>query len=200
MNLEEFLIKVSSLSKPALLMFSAGVTLVYFSFFYDDGSTLKAAISRAQAELQAEREKEKESDLALKEIDTVKTYLEALTQQFNIVSAKLPRELQMAEVIRTVDIMSKQAELTIRTKEPRPLIKEQGIEVLPIQITADGSFSQIVRFLHYITATERIFRIQSLNLKADEDSRNSKAIKIRLDVASYRFVPEEMMGSKEAGQ
>jgi Tfp pilus assembly protein PilO len=181
-------------------MLSAGVTFFYFSFIYDDGSALSAEINKARSELEVERGKEEESELALKEVDIVKSSLEALTQQFNLVSAQLPRELQMGEVIRTVDIMSRQSELIIRTKEPKPSVKEKGIEVLPIQITADGTFSQVVKFLHYLTAIERIFRIQSLNIRSDEDGQNNKVIKIRLDLASYRFVPEEAMESKGAQQ
>jgi len=196
MNLDELLIKISSLSRSATLMLAAGVTFFYFSFLYDDGSVLITAINNAKAELELEREKEKESDLAIKEVDVVKNSLDALTQQFNVVSAQLPRELQMSEVIKTVDLVSKQSELTIRTKEPKPSIKEQGIEVLPIQIKADGTFGQIVKFLHYITAIERIFRVQSVNLSTEEDNRSgNRSIQIKLDVASYRFIPEELVES-----
>lgn len=198
MNLNELFIKLSSLSRSALVMISGAVTFIYYSAIYDDGSAVTAAIASTQAELVIQREKEKESDIAIREVDIVKSSLEALTQQFNIVSAQLPRELQMAEVIRMVDVIAKQSELTIRTKEPKPYSKDKGIEVLPIQITADGNFSQIVKFLHYLTAVERIFRVNSVVIRTEEENRtNVSLIKLKMDVASYRFVPEEVLESKE---
>jgi len=201
MNLTEFFIKLSSLSRTSILVLSVGVTFLYYSLLYDDGSSLKEAISNAEKELALEREKEKESDFALKEVEIVRSSLEALTQQFNVVSAQLPRDLQMAEVIRIVDSISKLSEITIRTKEPKTTIKEQVIEVLPIQITADGTFSQLIKFLYYVTAIERIFRVQSLNIQSEEDGKAKNAtIRVRVDIASYRFVPENILATKEAGK
>ena len=115
-----------------------------------------------------------------------------------MVSAQLPRDLQISEVIRIIDMLSRKAELNVKTKEPKPSSRERGIEVLPIQITADGNFSQIVKFVYYVTAIERIFRVQSLNLQADEDGRSgNKTIKMKLDVASFRFVPDSSERQKE---
>lgn len=198
MNLTEFLIKVSSLSRSTLIILSVGVTFFYYSFLYDDGSSLKLAISNAEKEIALEREKEKESDYALKEVEIVKASLADLNQQFKLVSAQLPRDLQMAEVIRIVDNIAKLAELTIRTKEPKPTTKEQVIEVLPIQITADGTFSQLVKFLHYVTGIERIFRLQRLNIVSEDGgSAKNSSIKIRIDIASYRFLPGDILATKE---
>jgi Tfp pilus assembly protein PilO len=193
MNLNEVLIKLSSLSRSMLVIASLGTTFFFYSFLYDDGTSLESNILTAKNDLQVEREKEKESDLALKEVEKVKGALEALTQQFNVVSSQLPRDFNMAEVIRIVDNVATKSELTIRGKEPKSLSKDKFIEMLPIQISADGHFNQVIQFLYYITAIERIFRVQSLNIRSEGDFQSKNTlIKIRMDLSSYRFVSEEV--------
>lgn len=198
--MNEYMIKLSSFGRGSLVIISLVLTGIFYVLLYDDGSSIEQRIAQVRSELQIEREKEVESDIAIREVDLVRNAIEALTQQFNVVSAQLPRELQMAEVIRIVDEVASISELNVRTKEPRPIVKEQGIDVLPIQITADGKFPQIIKFLHFMTSIERIFRVQIVNMKSENEMKPGTPIRVRFDISSYRFVPDQSNKSAGGGE
>lgn len=195
--MNEYLLRLSGFSKTSVVFFSLILGGAYFSFMYDDGTGFKTQIEQARADLEKEKEKEKESDLALKEIDLVKASLESLTQQFNLVSARLPREIQMAEVFKIIDGIARKSELSIKKMEPQTSRKEQVIEIVPIQITAEGKYYELIKFLHYVTSIERIFRVQNLQVRAQDEARMGAPVKITLDLVSYRFLPSEVTSTQQ---
>ncbi|PWU15962.1 MAG: hypothetical protein C5B49_11185 [Bdellovibrio sp.] len=161
--------------------------LFYISPFFDDGSAVDARIANVKGQLNAEKAKEKESDLALARIKQLKESYAALTDQFKIVSAAVPSDMQMSEVIRTVDSVSKIAGVSIRTKEPRKTIREDILEILPISVRADGTYSEITMFLYKMASVERIYRVRSFNMAASTDLKNRR-LPFEAEIASFRFV------------
>ncbi|MDW8190335.1 MAG: type 4a pilus biogenesis protein PilO [Pseudobdellovibrionaceae bacterium] len=188
--MNEFYIKVASLSKSAIFTILVASSLVYWGAFFDQGDSLKADINRLRRMIEEETNKEQKSDIALKEVDMVRSSLEALSQQLGLVSAQLPRDINMAEVIKTIDLISKESGLKITEKIPKELKKDQSIEILPLSIVAEGSYPQLVRFVYYVTSIERIYRIVSLKVNSDLN-RPDKSITANMEIASFRFVYEE---------
>ncbi len=196
--MNNLILKLSFFSRSQVLFYGMLITAFFYNFVYDDGTGLEFKIKQAKNEIKIEREKEIESDIALKEIVLVQNSLESLMQQFQIISAKLPREFQMSEIIKIVDKIAETSELSVRSKEPSAVIKSSLIETLPIVITGDGSFSQIVKFFHFASTIDRIFKIDSftVNVNADKKSSSSSAaenlVSLKLNLNSYRFLEERV--------
>lgn len=195
--MSNYLMMLSGLNRTITLMIAAFIGALFYSSMYDNGSSIEAQIATLNQELAVEREKEKESDLALKEIAMMKSSVAALNQQFSILSAQLPRTLQMAEVIRTVDTVSRATNFIIRSKEPKVSSTKDGVETLPIEISATASYAQMARFVHFISSLERIYKIQSLRISNQDFQKNNEESKVIMEVASFRFIPKDSEKSKD---
>lgn len=187
--MKNFIMIFSGFNRTITFMIAAFVSVAYYGSFYDNGSTIEKQIATLNQELAIEKEKEKESDLALKEIAMMKSSVEALKQQFTILSTQLPRTLQMAEVIRTVDTVSKATNFMIRSKEPKSSFTKDGVETLPIEVAGTSNYAQLTRFVHFISSLERIYKVQSLKISNADFQKNNEEVKVLLEVASYRYVP-----------
>lgn len=173
--------------------FMAGLILaaLYYFTLFDDGSLLDQQAMSAKQQIDAERTKEKESDLALTRIKQLRDSYSALTEHFKVVSTQIPTDLQMSEIIRTVDTMAKTSGIVIKTKEPRLPMKEDILETLPIRIQAEGSFSEIAMFIYNLSTIERIYRVRSFNISGPSDVRNLSKLKMEAELASFRFTGSE---------
>lgn len=168
----------------------------YYLTFFDDGSTLDAQAQNLRQQISTERTKEKESDQALARIKQLRESYAALTDQFKFVSAQIPNDIQMSEIIRTVDTMAKTSGILIKTKEPRQPVREDIVETLPIRVEAEGTFSEIAMFIYNLSTIERVYRVRHFSIKAPTDDRRTQKLTMDAEVASFRFAGTD---SKDAG-
>lgn len=189
--MNNFLMRMASMTTRKAIFFGLIATGVWYSLMFNDGSQLQTRLQKIDQDLQAERAKERESDAALKEIAAVQASLGNLSDQFRTVSAQLPTDIQMAEIIRTVDKVSQATGLTVKGKEPRTSIKQDMIEILPLRVSAEGTFAEITSFFYYLSTIERIVRIKSFKMNAPVEFRRNQRLNLEADIVSYKFVPPE---------
>ena len=185
------LLKVATLSVRGALISGGVLTGIWYFFIFNDGGDLQSKISNLDKDIQVEKTKEKESETALKEIAATQAAVGALADQFRIVSAQLPTDNQMAEIIRTVDKVAQVSGLSVKTKEPKPSIRHSVVEILPLHVTAEGTFSEITTFFYYLSTIERIVRVRSFVMSAPLDLQKSTKVHLESDVVSYKFIGSE---------
>lgn len=184
---------LAGMSYRQIFILGAIAGLLYYATGFDDGSRYENQQKQILADIEREKAAEKESEAALKEVDQVRTAVGALSDQFKATSQALPTEIQMSEVIRIVDAIASLARVSIKTKEPRQGVIRNVVEEVPLQLTVEGTYSQITQFLFYISNYERIMRIKKFSLNGiSGNSKNSGSARLNFDgqILSYRFVPE----------
>jgi type IV pilus assembly protein PilO len=166
---------------------------------YNDGSQIEASIQKVQADIQVEEGKAHEAEAALKEVERVRAAVGALGEQFRVVSQALPSEVQMADIIRTVDTVSKTAGVSIKSKEPQAVINHDYYEEIPLKISMQGTFSEITMFLYYISSLERVMRVKSFVISVPQAQGYSHQanplspvghLAFEGQIESFRFIPE----------
>lgn len=187
--MDNVLIRLAALSIQKSLMIGLLLTGFWYFALFDDGSILQGRIGRAQAELTTEQAKEKESDRALKEISTLQEAIANLADQFKSVSERIPTNIQMSEIIRTVDKVSDATGLSLKSKEPKKSSKQDLIEVLPLTVTAEGSFAEITSFFYYISTLERVVRVRGFKMVGPTDLKKNRTIQMSGEIVSYKFIP-----------
>lgn len=182
------LAKIASLKFNQAVIFGAIITAFFYYSMYDDGSQLDAKAASLRQQVEAEKVKERESDTALDRIKQLKESYALLTDQFKIASSQIPVEIQMSDIIRTVDLMAKTSNVLIKTKEPKQTLKEDIIEVFPIKVIAEGGYSDLTKFFYNLSTIERIFKIRSFSIQAPTDPKKSQKLTLEVELASYRFI------------
>lgn len=186
--------RFATLSLGQTLVAAGFVTFVYWQTSYDDGARFDRQSATLRTELETEKAKEQESDRATARVAQLKESYEALTEQFKIVSSQIPSDLQMPEIIKTVDTMAKTSGILVKTKEPRQPIRENVLEALPIRVQADGTFAEMTMFFYNLSTIDRIYRVKSFVFQAPQEGKlMGSRLNLDVELSSFRFVgaPDE---------
>jgi len=186
------LIRLASFSFQKCLVFSVVLGGIYYMMAFDDGSAIQAQITEAEKKVAEQEALAQKSEAALKEVEQVRTTVGALSEQFKTVSAALPSEVQMADIIRTVDFVSRKSGVSITNKEPKPVVNRDYFEEIPLKITLEGTYAEVTTFLFYLASTERIMKVNNFVMTLPQDRNRGITGTGRLlfegHVISYRFI------------
>jgi type IV pilus assembly protein PilO len=185
------LIRLASFSFQKTLIFSAILGGIYYMMAFDDGSSIQVKITEAEKKVQDADLLAKKSDEALKEVEAVRATVGALSEQFKTVSQALPSEVQMTDIIRTVDFVSRKSGVSIKTKEPKPVINRDYYEEIPLKISLEGTYAEITTFLFLLASTERIMKVNNFTVTLPKEKAKGTGpgrLVFEGQVISYRFI------------
>lgn len=191
--INNLLLRLAMFSFQKALVFSVVAGVIYFFIAYNDGSTVEAQIAKVQTDIQAQEKQSQEADAALKEVEQVRVAVAALSDQFKIVSAAIPSDVQMSDIIRAVDTIARASGVSVKSKEPKEVSNKEFYEEIPLDITLEGSFSQITMFMYYLTSMQRIMKVKNFSIaKQGNDARSGLSANAKLlfsgQIVSYRFI------------
>lgn len=198
------LLKLAVLAPKKLLILAGLAAVAYFFFMFDGGEQLKARLASVQKEIAAEKRALPESQAAIKELEAIRQSLATMGEEFSKVAQKLPSNIDQAEMIRTVDEIARLTGVSIKTKEPKPNVRKEVIEEVPLKLTMEGSFTQLVLFMYQVARVERIMKVKDFSMGIGRDARDTRADSSRLafdgEVVSYKFVGEPAATPNPRGQ
>ena len=193
--------RLASISQRSALIIGVIAGLFYYAFGFDDGSKIKAQLNKAKDALVKEQSLQVQSEEAIQQADKIKAALNQLSEQYKQVSQELPTEIQISEILKSFDSISEITGVTIKSKEQgRPLFKEKdNLEIFPLSLIAEGSYSGITQFLYYLSTLERIVRIKNIKVSNDDTNSNNEykgKITLRAEVLSFRLAADKA-GNKQ---
>jgi type IV pilus assembly protein PilO len=202
--INNILIRLAVMTMQRVAVIGVAFAVVYYFTMYNDGSAIETQIQQVQQNIQQEESKAQEAESALKEVERVRAAVGALAEQFRVVSQALPSEVQMADIIRTVDTISRTAGVSVKSKEPQPIVNHDYYEEIPLKISLQGTYSEITMFLYYVTSLERVMRIKSFTIGSPSANNggvheNPLApvghLNFEGEIESFRFIPEKAKAS-----
>lgn len=190
------LMRLAAMTMQKALIIGLLFAGIYYAMFFNDGSNYESRIAQLQKDIEVEEGVKRETEQAVREVEQVRANVAALSEQFKAVSAKLPNEVSMADVIKDVDGVARAAGVSIKTKEPMAVTNKDFYEEIPLRISVEGTYSEVTMFLYYISAMERIMRVKSFRMDNQQMHRGMQtAINGRLifdgEITAYRFVGEK---------
>lgn len=191
------LLKIAVLAPKKLLIFAGMATVAYFFFMFDGGERLQARLKTLRKEIAAEKKALPESQAAIKELEVIRQSLATMAEEFTRVAQKLPANIDQAEMIRTVDEIARLTGVSIKTKEPKPNVRKEVIEEVPLRLTMEGSFTQLVLFMYQVARVERIMKVEDFSMAVGREARaESSRLAFEGEVVSYKFVGEQQPDPK----
>jgi len=187
--MSQLLEKLAGMTNGKALILGLLLGLAYYSTVYDDGSTLTKQMAVLDTELQTAEAKKKDTEVTLQEEVRMKEAVGKLSQQYAFIATKLPSELKSSEMIRGIDSVAKMAGVSVKMKKPGSVAKKEVVEELPVDVTLEGTYSQIAQFIYYTSNLERLTRVLNFTLVAPEDRRDAP-LRFEGQVVSYMLAPE----------
>lgn len=181
--------KLASLTNGKALVIGLMVGLAYYFMMYDDGSALEAQIGALSGQLQQAEAKKKDTEATLAEEARMKDAVGKLSEQYAFIAKKLPSDLKSSEMIRGIDSVAKMAGVSVKLKKPGNVTKKEVVEELPVDVTLEGSYSQIAQFVFLTSNLERLTRVLNFSVVAQDDAKD-KPLRFEGQVVSYKLAPE----------
>ena len=199
----KFFFDLARLQFIQILVFGGVFLGVFYFTLYDDGSYLNKLIEEVQSNIDQTEAKIKQKE---KELEAVREFEREVVSEEQVIRYFLnfiPETLTYTDLS---SLLIKAAEFTginIEVKQDQKVrFKEESeYQTLKIQLTIDGSFSQIMFFLSKLTAQKRMLILNKIDMNIDQASR---LIKANLSIIAYRYYKKkkkEKEGdeNKEAG-
>ena len=184
------------------------VALLYYMLLYNDGSALQASITSTQAEIQT---KEQELQVIKKAIEDAERYQQtknALGAEMGSVLKAVPEKLSHAEIMKLISTEANSIGVNISglvpgaatqqfsqsPNEPKPFY-----EPVVVNVTLEGTYTNLMLFLSAMTKSDKIINAASLNLENKSqnvlDDSSNTTLRLVSEFRAYRFLP-----SKEGAQ
>lgn len=177
----------------SLQVLIGGVLLGAFYFYtsFDDGSGIDLQLNSVMEEVKKEEVKKKDVDATLAEKSRMEKSLMSLGEQYSIVTKLLPSNLSSIEVNRSIDQFATNSGVNIKNRKPGTPIPREVVEEVPVDVTLEGTYSELTHFMYMISSIERLTRVGSFALERTVETKDNGKLKFIGSVIGYRLAPSK---------
>jgi type IV pilus assembly protein PilO len=157
------------------------------AFFYFYVSPMQDEMAQRQRKLDALVGEIRKSQTIAQRLPQFRKEVSDLEARLETLKNVLPEEKDMGELLRRLQTLAVQSNLTIRTFKPSatPVAKQIHAEV-PISLQLDGAYHNLAMFFDRVSKFSRIIHISGIDIKAkDKQEPNST---ITIDCVATTFV------------
>jgi type IV pilus assembly protein PilO len=179
--------KLAALSSGKAMLLGLILGVLFYFTAYDSGDGVSAQIASVSAELAKAEAKKKDTEATLKEEASMKEAVIKLSTQYAFISKKLPSDLKSAEMVRAIDSVANTSGVSVKYKKPGVVVQKEVVEELPVDVTLEGTYGQLAKFIYHTSNLERLTRVLNFSVSSDPKSRN---LRFEGQVVSYKLAPE----------
>ena len=111
-----------------------------------------------------------------------------LEAQLDRLRPVLPEEKDVADLLRRIQGMATQSNLTIRGFSPQVVATKQMYAEWPIGLQLDGTFHNLGSFLERISRFPRIINMTSIHIKAKDNATASVSISAECTATTFVLI------------
>lgn len=188
---------ISNLSTLKSIFVGIALTIGYYIWYFDDGTTLKQQIVEVEAQVRIQEAKKKETDATIKKEDEMQANLAALARDLQVVKAKLPSELldtELTGIINRAAIGSGISITSLARKQgsTTPQVKALGsesVEEVVFDLNIEGPFNRFVQFIDQLAREEKIVKIRDFSIERNLATVADPQIKFRGEIIGFKQAP-----------
>ena len=147
----------------AFVVVSAGAVFGFWNFYVID---MKADINMRQTRLTAVRSDIAKGLATARRLHEFQAQVTDLEHRLDGLKAVLPEQKDVAEILRRVQGLATQSNLTIQRFTPQPSKSQALYAELPYKLQAEGTYHNLGAFLDKISKFPRIINVSELSIKA----------------------------------
>ena len=156
---------------------------VFWNFY---AKPAQASINTRQAQLRTIRADITRGRATARRLPEFRRQVEDLQAQLDRLRPVLPEEKDVADLLRRIQGMATQSNLTIRGFTPQAVATKQMYAEWPIGLQLDGTYHNLGGFLDRVSKFPRIINVTSIHIKARDT--NNPAESIQADCTATTFV------------
>jgi len=135
-------------------------------FFYQYEQPARAEMADRQAQLASLQDDIMKGLETAKQLPAFQSQVADLEERLDSLRAVLPEEKDAAELLRRLQTMAVQSNLTIRAFRPEETVTQQLHAEWPIALELDGTYHNLATFFDRVAKHQRIVNITGLQVRA----------------------------------
>jgi type IV pilus assembly protein PilO len=166
------------------------------AFWYFYASAAQTALDTKRAELQTLQNELDRGYATAKRLPEFRREVVVLEAQLDRLRAVLPEEQDVADLLRRVQAMATQSNLTIRGFVPAPVTKRELHAEWPIGLKLEGNYHDLGAFLERVSKFPRIINVGALHISARPDQTTSTTVSAECTAMTFVLVKDDPKAAK----
>ncbi len=152
-------------------------------------------VQGAQATVTTQRQKLDAMKVEINKGKTTARQLPAFRQQVTELSARLdslravlPEEKDVSDLLRRLQTLATQSNLTIRSFKPAPIVQKETHAEWPIELELDGTYHNLGLFFDRVSKFPRIVNVRNVRIKAKDKPQPGSTVVAQCVATTYVLV------------
>lgn len=146
------------------------------AFWYFYAQPVQATIDSRAAELATIRADIDKGLATARRLPEFRKQVGELELQLERLRAVLPEEKDVADLLRRIQGMATQSNLTIRVFTPKPVATKQMHAEWPINLQLEGTYHNLGGFLERVSKFPRIINVNAIDIRARENQTENATV------------------------
>jgi type IV pilus assembly protein PilO len=177
----------------ALSLAGAGA---FWNFY---ATTEQASIAARRAALETIQKEINKGQETARRLPEFRAQVAELEAQLDRLRTVLPEEKDVADLLRRIQGMATQSNLTIRGFTPKPVATREMHAEWPIELQLEGTYHNIGAFLERVSKFPRIINVSGINIKARQQQSPASTVNAECTATTFVLIePSAAKGSPAA--
>ena len=172
----------------AFVVLSAAGAGAFWNFYARDA---QASLDQRRGELAKLRQEIDRGLTTAKRLPEFRNEVTSLESQLERLRAVLPEEQDVAELLRRVQGMATQSNLSILTFAPHPTAKKQLHAEWPITLKLEGNYHDLGSFLERVSKFPRIINVGDIKISALTNQNDASTITAECTATTFVLLDQK---------
>lgn len=180
-----------------LLVFTFVGAVIVGGYYYFYEQQAKADLDVRTAELAAIRGRIDKGMETARKLPEFRAQVGELESRLESLKAILPEEKDVADLLRRMQTLASQSNLTIRHFRPRAIATKELHAEWPIELEVEGAYHNVGEFLDRVSKLPRIINVGSMEISTVQPSRPGATV--RVTCTAMTFVLNDQTSTPKPG-
>lgn len=180
-----------------LLVFTFVGAAIIGAYYYFYEQQARADLDIRDAELAAIRGRIDKGMETARKLPEFRAQVGDLEARLESLKAILPEEKDVAELLRRLQTLAAQSNLTIRHFRPRAIATKELHAEWPIEIEVEGAYHNVGQFLDRVSKLPRIINVGAMEMSTVPAGRPGATV--RVTCTAMTFVMNDQMSTPQPG-
>jgi type IV pilus assembly protein PilO len=172
----------------AVWLLVAGAAVGAFYYFYE--MKRQAELDVRRAELKAVQDKNEKGAETARQLPVFRSQIADLEARLAALKPILPEEKDVGDLLRRIQTLATQSNLTIRGFRPQPIATREIHAEWPIGLELEGTYHNLGAFLDRVSRFPRIFNVGSMVISAKSDPTPTASIQVSCTATTFVLVDQ----------
>ena len=168
-----------------LLVFTLVGGIIVGAYYYFYATQANADLDVRRAELAAIRGRIDKGMETARKLPEFRAQVGDLEAKLDNLKAILPEEKDVAELLRRLQTLASQSNLTIRHFRPRAIAVKELHAEWPIELEVEGAYHNVGQFLDKVSKLPRIINVGTMELTSVPQTRPGVTVKVTCTAMTF---------------